>query len=207
MQNGGDQENLAGFFFEGRVMLKDGSMVPLQSDATWEFTPNVPEVSDGRLGPVAMERKPVTIVTAIPAWSSAIQSNSALLAQVVSGSVPPIRASLIKSDFLMRSLGRPMREQIVSMRPSEITTLEAIDLANGPTLAASLTHGAQSLSAREWKSADELIRHVYLSTLTREPDAEELQIVRESLGDHPAPQQIEDFLWAILMTPEFLLVR
>ncbi|MBL8816146.1 MAG: DUF1549 domain-containing protein [Planctomyces sp.] len=207
VQNGGDQENLAGFFFEGRVMLKDGSMVPLQSDATWEFTPNVPEVSDWRLGPVAMERKPVTIVNAIPAWTSAIQSNSALLAQVVSGSVPPIRASLIKSDFLMRSLGRPMREQIVSMRPSEVTTLEAIDLANGPTLAAALTHGAQSLSAREWKSADELIRHVYLSTLTREPDPEELEIVRESLGDHPAPQQIEDFLWAILMTPEFLLVR
>ena len=38
----------------------------------------------------------------------------------------------------MRSLGRPLREQIVSMRPTDLTTLEAVDLANGPTLAALL---------------------------------------------------------------------
>jgi hypothetical protein len=46
-----------------------------------------------------------------------------------------VRASLVPSDLLMRALGRPNREQIVSMRPDNITTLEAIDLANGEQLA------------------------------------------------------------------------
>ena len=54
-----------------------------------------------------------------------------LLAQMSGKGSPPARASLVKSDLLQRSLGRPNREQIVSMRPNELSTLEAIDLANG----------------------------------------------------------------------------
>ena len=54
-----------------------------------------------------------------------------------------VRASLVKSDALMRALGRPNRDQIVSMRPSDLTTLEAIDLANGETLATAIERGAR----------------------------------------------------------------
>ena len=51
-----------------------------------------------------------------------------------------VRAALLKSNDLMRALGRPNRDQIVSMRPSDLTTLEAISLANGETIDRSL-HG------------------------------------------------------------------
>ena len=44
---------------------------------------------------------------------------------------PAVRAALVKNDFLMRSLGRPHRNQVVTSRPAELTMLQAIDLANG----------------------------------------------------------------------------
>jgi hypothetical protein len=36
---------------------------------------------------------------------------------------------------------------------------------------------------------------------------EENAILEESLSSPPTPQDIEDVLWAIFMTPEFFLVR
>ena len=47
----------------------------------------------------------------------------------------PVRAAIMKSDLLMRSLGRPNREQVVTTRPEDLSTLQALDLTNGPTMA------------------------------------------------------------------------
>ena len=53
-----------------------------------------------------------------------------------------IRASLVNADALMRSLGRPNREQVVTTRPDQLTTLQALDLSNGQTLTDLLSRGA-----------------------------------------------------------------
>lgn len=117
-----------------------------------------------------------------------------------------VRASLVPSDLLMRALGRPNREQIVSMRPENITTLEAIDLANGQQLAASLTRGAARLE-EEGHSTSDLINAVYLRTLNRPPSDTEMRGLTTILGQEPARADIEDFLWMIVMLPEFQFVR
>ena len=39
------------------------------------------------------------------------------------------------------------------------------------------------------------------------PTAEERRILESALSPAPAAQEIEDVLWAILMMPEFILVR
>ena len=39
-----------------------------------------------------------------------------------------VRATLVDCDPLMRSLGRPNREQVVTTRPDQLTTLQALDL-------------------------------------------------------------------------------
>ena len=44
----------------------------------------------------------------------------------------------------MRALGRPNRDQIVTSRPNELTTLEAINLANGKELNNAVAVGAKS---------------------------------------------------------------
>ena len=117
-----------------------------------------------------------------------------------------VRASLVPSDLLMRALGRPNREQIVSMRPDNITTLEAIDLANGEQLAAALKKGAESL-ANENRSTNDLIETVYLRTLSRTPSEIEIRGLTAILGPQPAQSDIEDFLWMVVMLPEFQFVR
>ena len=66
---------------------------------------------------------------------------------------------LVKSDFLMRSLGRPNRDQIVTSRPADLTTLEAIDLSNGETLALALKAGAESY-AEDKLSDHELVKQI-----------------------------------------------
>ncbi len=46
-----------------------------------------------------------------------------------------IRASMVAADPLMVALGRPNREQVVTTRATTATTLQALELTNGETLA------------------------------------------------------------------------
>ena len=117
-----------------------------------------------------------------------------------------VRASLVPSDLLMRALGRPNREQIVSMRPDNITTLEAIDLANGEQLATALKKGAERLIS-EKLDTDALVDAVYLRALSRRPSSSEKSGLTTILGPSPTPQAVEDFLWMVLLLPEFQFVR
>ena len=64
------------------------------------------------------------------------------LAEAYPGS---IRAALVAADPLMVALARPNREQVVTTRPSTATTLQALELTNGETLADVLKRGAENL--------------------------------------------------------------
>jgi hypothetical protein len=119
---------------------------------------------------------------------------------------PPVRAALMQNDFLMRSLGRPHRDQVVTTRPSQLTTLQAIDLANDEILANYLTGGARRIVA-ERKSSGELIDWLYLYAVSREPTEEERSVLTEVVGDGKTPIAIEDLLWMVFMQPEFQIVR
>ncbi|MEX0716644.1 MAG: PSD1 and planctomycete cytochrome C domain-containing protein [Planctomycetaceae bacterium] len=119
---------------------------------------------------------------------------------------PMVRAALMKNDFFMRSLGRPTRDQIVSMRPSELATLEAIDLANSPFLAETIARGARRRLA-EFDSPTALIDWLFAAALSRSPTADERRLALDSLGETPAAENVEDLLWAVFMLPEFQLIR
>lgn len=116
------------------------------------------------------------------------------------------RASLVPADLLMRALGRPNREQIVGMRPDTVTTLEAIDLANGNQLAGLLKRGAAQLAARKSQTGA-MVEEFYLRALTRPPTSDEKSLLVGALGPEPSTQAIEDFLWMLLLLPEFQFVR
>lgn len=119
---------------------------------------------------------------------------------------PPVRAALMQNDFLMRSLGRPHRDQVVTTRPSELTTLQAIDLANDEILSRYLANGVRHIMEQS-KSTEELIDWVYLYALSRKPTADERTILREVIGDGKSPTAIEDLLWIVFMQPEFQIVQ
>lgn len=207
--NAGNKPNAAGFYFQAKLKLANGKEVTVASDESWEWNPARLEGKEGRLGALPPKGwKPVTPVKAVPGWTTVLQREGpSLLAQGATSTPRMVRAALLKSDFLMRSLGRPNRDQIVSMRPTDLTTLEALDLSNGETLSNALKQGAENLSRRSWASSNDLITWLYEHALSRQPTTEEMKAATQTLKTPPAPEQIEDLLWAVVMQPEFLFVR
>jgi hypothetical protein len=119
-----------------------------------------------------------------------------------------VRAALVNADPLMRSLGRPNREQVVTTRPDLLTTLQALDLSNGQILSDTLTRGAaHMLKANPKATGAQRVEELYLRALSRQPTANEMTTAREILGDKVTTESLADLLWAVVMLPEFQLVR
>ena len=206
-KNGGTAPNPAGVIFEARLKLADGSTVTIGTDATWETLKSPPDAK-GKFKSGPESSGPAVEVANSALWNVKVGKQLATqLAQAATSTQPMVRASLLKNDFLMRALGRPHREQIVSVRPAELSTLEAIDLNNGQLLATRLEQGASRLAAKPWASSDEFTTWLYQFALARVPTAAELTLAREALGEKPTAAGIQDLLWAVLMLPEFQLVR
>jgi hypothetical protein len=118
------------------------------------------------------------------------------------------RAALVASDLLMRSLGRPNREQVVSDRPSMLTTLQALDLSNSELLANTLSRGAPNVLERfAGQDGRALTTWLYESALSRMPTSAELDTAKEILGATPTRQGVEDLLWVVTMLPEYQIIR
>lgn len=119
-----------------------------------------------------------------------------------------VRASLVESTPLMRTLGRPNREQVVTARPTELTTLEALDLSNGESLAEMLLAGASRLR-KDYKdiAASDLCQRLFVAATSRAPTDLELSRLVELAGAPPTTDGLADALWCIVMLPEFQIVR
>jgi hypothetical protein len=118
------------------------------------------------------------------------------------------RASLVNSDLLMRSLGRPNREQVVSDRPEVLTTLQALDLSNSPLFAETLSRGADRVLKRfAGQDPAATVEWLYESALSRPSTPEGQSVAIEVLGSPTTSQGIEDLLWMVMMLPEFQIVR
>ncbi|MEK7953381.1 DUF1549 domain-containing protein [Luteolibacter sp. Y139] len=200
-RNGGSGPNPAGFLLEGRIELPDGKPLTIATGPSWKWTATLPDAK-GRFPRPPQDWQPAQVLANPAVWDRFVAAMPPLTAD----SSPMVRASLVPADLLMRALGRPNREQIVSMRPDNITTLEAIDLANGEQLAGLLKKGAASLSAAR-KPTPELIDQVFLRSLGRRATAAEKNGLGTVLGSQPTPQAIEDLLWMVILLPEFQFVR
>ena len=210
-RNAGRVPNAAALFLQVNVELRGGARARLATDASWEWTAAVPNArgafaAKGKGKAAEPAWQPVALVKG-DAWAKAEARMAEMLAGAGATSSLPARASLTKSDLLQRALGRPNREQIVSMRPNELSTLEAIDLANGQALAGLLAVGAAKLRQRHWSSPEELVRWLYLSALCREPSPAELKVAAGMAGAELSEQGIADLLWAVCMLPEFQTIR
>jgi hypothetical protein len=196
-----------GVFFESHLQMKSGTET-IVTDESWEWSPELPDAKGKITGPEVKKAKWLP-VTAAPPQPRHTAIRPAMIEALAHISTPPPhpRASLMKCDLLQRALGRPNREQIVSTRPEDLTTLEALDLANGPALAGALASGATRLLARKWDSPDALTHWLYTFAISRTPSQPELEGARELLGPALNAQGIEDLLWAVCMLPEFQLIR
>ena len=206
-KNGGADPNPAGAFFEARIKLVDGQAVTIATDASWQVTQSLPDAK-GKFKVEPTDWQAAVAVSNPAVWHARVGGQlAAQLGQAATATQPMVRAGLMKNDFLMRALGRPHREQIVSVRPSELATLEAIDLNNGQILATRLEQGTTRILAKPWPNGDALVMWLFQFALSRSPTAAERSLARETLGTQPNSQGLQDLLWAVMMLPEFQLVR
>ena len=171
---------------EPEIIVTDKTWQARKQDGEWVAAAELQPHGSGPWGAVLNPRAPARAPQSSPAH--------------------PVRAALVKNDFLMRSLGRPHRDQVVTSRPSELTTLQAIDLSNGDILTGYLSAGAKRI-ASQGRSNEELIRWLCLFALSREPSEGERIVLLEIAGDGRDPRTVEDLLWTVFMLPEFQIVR
>ncbi len=207
-ENRGPKPNAAGVFAALRIEYEDDSEEILVTDGSWQVSETVPD--GDRPGRWKLDELIWESARLLPntTWKDATDKRiGETLATASAGSDNPVRASLLKADDLMRSLGRPNRDQIVTSRPDELTTLEAIDLSTSETLIGHLREGAERFVGDPELKGQRLVDELFLATVSRFPTEEERTLVEEILGSQPTTEDVTDLLWALLMTPEFLLVR
>jgi hypothetical protein len=178
--------------------------VVVASGPSWKWTATLPDAK-GRFASPPADWQVAPLLANQSVWDSFTSGLADGLSGGSTGS-PMVRSALVSSDLLMRALGRPNREQIVSMRPDNITTLEAIDLANGELLAGLLRKGATVWHASK-APTPELVDTVFMRALGRRPNPAEKSGLVAELGANPSAQSVEDLLWMILLLPEFQFVR
>ena len=206
-KNGGATPNPAGLFCELQARSAEGTTLSLGTNETWTWSQSLPD-ANGKYKSPPTDWQPAALVAHPGVWATRLDPViAALLVQASQSGNLMVRASLVKCDFLMKSLGRPNRDQIVSVRPELLTTLEAIDLSNGQTLADTLNRGAKKLIARSWDSPQQFVTQLWRHALSRNPTPQELESLAVALGDKLTEQGVEDVLWAAIMLPEFQLVR
>jgi len=190
----------------------DGSKQRIASDASWKsadgfgeefvkggkFTSKKPEFANASWSGVSVHPEGLKEEAARPLLHDFVWAIQPRL---------PARAALLKADLLMRSLGRPNRDQIVTSRPNDLSTLEALDLSAGKRLSELLAIGAGNIAKRADLSSETLTDWLFLYALARNPQPSEKQAALELLGDKPSPEKIEDLLWTVCMLPEFQLIR
>lgn len=116
------------------------------------------------------------------------------------------RAALALSNPLTRALGRPNREQVVTQRTTAATTIQALEITNGQTLAALLTKGAARWTVNTRTSPAELVAALYEHALGRLPTPPERRTALALVGSPVRKEGVEDLLWALTMLPEFQLI-
>lgn len=194
---------------ELRCRLADGTLQTVASDGTWQWTTAKPDAK----GAFPKGKEPTDWAAAVAVRNQATwaEADSAFAAGVVAAtapeSLPMVRAALVKASPLMAALGRPNREQVVTSRPTDLTTLEAILLANDQSLANEIAAGGGRILADHGSDPDRITRWIFAAALSRPPTPDEVTIARHLLSPAPTAESVADLLWSVVMLPEFQLVR
>jgi len=198
-----DQANPAGLFFYARLRTKN-DVLDFGSDASWKSSTAKAEGWEKS----NFDDSQWTAASDLGAANAGPWGLGPKLARLVANQdyAANCRAVLANADPLMIALGRPNREQVITTRASAATTLQALELTNGRTLATRIKAGAENLALE--KDTKQIVDRLYLGALGRKPTSAELAVANELIGgDAQQADGVEDLLWAVCMLPEFQLIR
>ncbi len=175
---------------------------PDLADANWAKTTLLPEnqppVDEGP-GLEPLRRKDFANLP--------VQLGAALRSAVSTAALSErIRAAMVASDPLQMAMDRPNREIVTPARPTAATTIQALELTNGSTLATQITGGAKRLAPQPVELAP-LFERIYRHALSRSPTPEEMKIAADTLGSPVTAENVADLLWSVLHLPEFQFIE
>ena len=113
---------------------------------------------------------------------------------------------------LLSLFGKPQRMDACECeRDNSSNMLQALHFINSNTMATRLSNagGRVARLLKESKDDNELVTHLYLWTIARQPDDKELKVAMDYLTLHPDHRQeaCEDLMWALLNSRDFQLVN
>src|SRR5262249_46690535 len=111
------------------------------------------------------------------------------------------------NSYLMDVFGRPSRQIVCECeRTSKPNIAQALHTLNGDLLSKKISDGggriAQMLKVK--KPIPEMVEDLYLATLSRPPRPEEVAKVQQYLTETNPGDALQDLLWALLNSREFL---
>jgi mono/diheme cytochrome c family protein len=202
-----EQQNPAGFIFYARLRTTSGGKEKVgdfSSDKSWKCSEAAPKGWEtANFSDTAWKHASVLGEMGMVPWRVTKDYMIGRLASFYPGGV---RAALVSADSLTTALGRPNRDQTVTTRPLAATTLQALELTNGETLADILKRGAARLRAAREFNEERWVADIYLRALNRKPERGEVQLARQLAGKPVRADGVEDVLWAVTMLPEFQLI-
>lgn len=120
--------------------------------------------------------------------------------------MPFPRASLVKNDAFLTSLGRPTRETVSTSRITQANLLQALELTNGSKFNNALQKGAE-VWIKKYATSDLLIQTLYQKILNRAPSFREMNLTKKYIGEKPTVAGIQDLVWAVALSPEFQIIN
>lgn len=119
--------------------------------------------------------------------------------------LPFARASLVANNDFLKALGRPNREIVSTGRDSQASLLLALELSNGERLNKSLLNGGKIWTSN-FSDPIKLTSELYSRALLRKPTQKELDLAKKIFGEKTSPEEMQDFLWAVFLLPEFQMI-
>lgn len=201
-ENEGIIANPAGLLFSLRLQFEDGTAQFIHSNRSWKTTKDTTDVEWTSLTYDDSQWE--------NAWRAGKFEKSfwgVLPAFDFNDSIPTafVRASLVKQDEFMKTLGRPDRENVTSQRSTTSTLLQSLLLTNS-----TLFHDKISQAAKSWlaegHSPMEAAEYLYQQALGRQPNKKEKRILHKQLKNAGPQAALEDIIWSIVLLPEFQLI-
>lgn len=210
----GSETSFAGLYLEARLYTdaddQTRDLLVIATDASWQATSSIPNSKTGlfKAGDIPTWKPAGVIEVETPFDEQVpIKAQSAFAAYDLRPGYF-IRAGLMNSSPLMRVLGRPNREQVVTTRPEELSTLQALELSNGDDFNRLLHGGAKKLLEQhpDWTAPD-FAEWITLSALGRPPTEEESEVLIAMAGTPVSEAGLTDMLWSVFMLPEFQMIQ
>ena len=205
-RSGYSLRHLSRLILTSKTFARRGSLV--REETLDESTLNgTPLFSDYRIRRLSAESliDAISSVTDIPSKFPAANTPDLVANQAMA--MPGIP----KGPGFLKTFGKPNRLLICECeRSNQVSLVQSLSLANGPEVQVKINSDQNIISQllSQNMQAEAIIEEVYLRAVSRAPHEHEWTAFREMLSSgEPVRQVLEDVLWALINSKEFVMIR